>query len=507
MNISDLAHSLLTGQWKLDRAIITDRMRLYAGANPGNRRPQAAQLTQPDDFKPAYERIILIRYARQMEEDYPFFDSLLEDFETFVVGDLRYRSSTGNTEADKRINDFLEWQFDQIDWAEKLDLEKVAKLAIRTMLRDGESGHIPVDVGDAIKLDSISGDRIGNPTLAAGAGLKDYNGIEVRTDSGAPTLYNIYRRLPKLNSYVFDRSVVPSNFFHYFNPFRFEQWHGVSAFKNVIEKGVDLKQIEDFTRLNIKWRASQLPIVQNEQGRPRGSGYEDQGTTLDGTMKPLSMKIDGVEQTFMKLGEGVVEYPNDFPNQQYGSVTTDMRRDCALGVKLPLEFAYRSDAGGVVQRFYVDKALRVFNGHKRWLKRQLLNPIKNRIIQKGIDTGYLQLPDNLARNLARFKGQWQMGSPISVDYGRETDADLKQIDAGVASEADYVLETQGRTIDEIQDQKAEFTLRAIKQAQRISKETGLSVDTVLPYLVKKFPNPAPPDQADEGADGKPSRSA
>ena len=503
MNIADLVPYVLSGQYKVDRAIArqrveaVERMRLYAGANPGNRRPTPAQLSQPDDFRQAYERIVLIRAARQMEEDFPFFDSLLQDFETFVVGELRYRAATGNPDADRDINAFLEWQFDQCDYARKLDLEKMAKLAIRTMLRDGEAGFIPMDVGDSIHLDAISGDRIGNPTLAAGAGLRDYNGIEVDQASGAPTLYNVYRRLPKLNCYVFEKSVVPSNFFHYFDPFRFEQWHGVTAFKNAIEKGFDLKQIEDFTRLNIKWRASQLPYVQNEQGRPRGSGYDEQPVNADGSVRPLSVKIDGVEQTYMKLGEGVIEYPNDFPNTQYLNVTTDMRRDCALSVKLPLEFAYRSDAGGVVQRFYVDKAMRIFGGHKRWLRRSLLNPYKNRLIQKGVETGYLDLSKyGLDRKMARFAGRWQMGSPISVDYGRETDADLKQIDAGVASEADYTLETHGRTIEEVRAEKAENARRLFADAKKISEETGLPVETVLPYLCKKFPNPAVEAQVD-----------
>ncbi len=496
MNIADLVPYVLSGQWKVDRALASgrladaERLRLYAGANPGTARPTPSQLSQPDDFRQAYERIVLIRAARQMEEDFPFFDSLLADFETFVVGELRYRAGTGNPDADKAINEFLEWQFDQCDLAEKLDLEMMAKLAIRTMIRDGEAGFIPTDVGDTIKLDAISGDRIGNPTMAAGATLNDYNGIEVDPATGRPTLFNVYRRLPKLNAYVFERSVLPNNFFHYMNPFRFEQWHGVTAFKNAIEKGFDLKQIEDYTRLNIKWRASQLPFVTNEQGRPRGSGYDGGGVTESGVPKPMQTRIDGVTQTYMKIGEGVVEYPNDFPNGQYLNVTTDMRRDCALSVKLPLEFAYRSDAGGVVQRFYVDKAMRVFGGHKRWLRRCLLNPYKNRLIQKGVETGYLNLEKfGLHKKLARFAGKWQMGSPISVDYGRETDADLKQIDAGVMSESDFTLDTQGRTMEEIRAEKAENARQVLTAAQKLAEDLGLPLETVLPYLNKKFPNP------------------
>lgn len=496
MQIADLIHSVMTGHWRIDRLRTQalrsayERMGLYAGAEPGTKRPTANQLSNPDDFKQAYERIVLIRAARQMEEDFPFFDDLLAEFENFVVGPLCYRSGTGNPDADRDINDFLEWQFDQSDYTERIDLVKIARLAIRTMKRDGEAGFVPVDVGDSIKLKQFSGDRIGNPTLAAGITPQDYNGIIVDLPTGRPTLYNLFRRLPKINVYVFQEAVVPNNFFHYYDPFRFEQYHGVSAFKNAIEKGFDLKQIEDFTRLNIKWRASQLPYVSNEQGKPRGSGYVEQQVTNGEPPKPLSITVDGVEQNYVKLGEGIVEFPNDFPNTQYVAVTSDMRRDCALALRLPLEFAYRAENGGVVQRFYVDKAMKVFNEDKRWLRRVVLNPYKNRLIQKGVETGMLNLTKyGLADKLARFKGKWQMGNFISVDYGKETKADLDQIDAGVMSEEDFVLETQGRAIQDIRKEKAEHVRAIFADAKKISEETGQDIALILPYLDKKFPNP------------------
>lgn len=520
MQFADLAHSILTGRWRLDRkrtqaiielngrADIEKRLILYAGAEPGNRRPTANQLSQPDDFKQAYERIVLIRAARQMEEDFPFFDDLLAEFENFVVGDCCYRAATGNPEADKVLNEFLEWQFSQCDFSERLDLRQIARLGIRSMKRDGECGFIPIEAGDGLKLSYLSGDRIGNPMLASGISPQDYNGIIIDLATGRITRYDIFRRLPKLNAYVFQQSVGPNNFFHYYDPFRFEQYHGVTTFKNSIEKGFDLKQIEDFTRLNIKWRASQLPTVTNEQGRPRGSGYEESGTTETGVPKPLSLDIDGVTQTFFKIGEGVVEYPNDFPNTQYLPVTTDIRRDCALAAKLPLEWLWRSEAGGVVQRFHADKAKATFDADKLLLKKTLLNPYKNRAIQWGLKTGMLDLSKfgDLATKLARFRGTWQLGRSVSVDYGREVDADIKQMDSGVMSEADYVLESQGRTIEEVNTQKEAQALAIFQMAGRISKLTGQPIEVVLPYVAKKFPNPTPATKP-PGAGGPPADGA
>jgi hypothetical protein len=118
MNLFDLSHSLLTGKWKLDREIVRDqRERYYAGARRSINRPFPAPLSGTEDYKKASERIVLIRAAREMEEDGGFFDGILDDFETYVIGDqLCYTPNTGNPDADRVIRDYLEWQFDQADY-------------------------------------------------------------------------------------------------------------------------------------------------------------------------------------------------------------------------------------------------------------------------------------------------------------------------------------------------------------------------------------------------------
>ena len=144
MSFSNLIYKWATGELKLERQMMQERrdlmqlqsnrqrMQLYAGAEPGINRPSPNILSTPEDYKPAYERIILIRYARQLEEDYPFFDGILNDFETYVVGELDYMPATGNADADRKIKDYLDWQFDQCDISERLDLVKMARLWVRS---------------------------------------------------------------------------------------------------------------------------------------------------------------------------------------------------------------------------------------------------------------------------------------------------------------------------------------------------------------------------------------
>lgn len=529
MNLFDFGHSILTGEWQARRAVMREQrdfhektrtvrdallrnhvanMQLYAGAEPGIARPYPNILNSPEDYKQAYERIVLIRAARQMEEDYGFFQGLLRDFENYVVGEqLVYLPNTGNTDADRRIREFLEWQFDEADFQGQDDLTKIAQIAVRSMKRDGECGFIPVDTGDSIKIRSVSGDCIGNPMVGAVAGANDYNGI--RTDeNGRVIFYDLYRRMPKVNSYTFDRSIPADNFWHYKDRFRFQQYHGVTAFMTAIRDAFDIDQILEFTKLNIKWRASQLPTVHTETGRPKpGAGYfgwgngaspgsPPPGATLpNGAPQPMQTIVEGVTANYLKLDESVMEYPNDFPNAQVGITIEELRRQCCKGVDLPYEFAYRADNGGVVQRFWVNKAENTFGRDKHLLKRTLLERYKNRSIQKGIDTGLLDLDGfgNLNEDLKRFRGQWQMGKAISVDYGKENDTDIRLIEAGLMSPQDKAA-SMNTNLDEISDEIEAHTVRLFEMAGRIGKRVGQPVEAVMPFLVKKYPNP-PANQA------------
>jgi hypothetical protein len=167
----------------------------------------------------------------------------------------------------------------------------------------------------------------------------------------------------------------------------------------------------------------------------------------------------------------------------------ELRRDIAIGAKLPLEFVYRSESGGVVQRFFVDKAEKTFQKDKRWMKKVLLNPYKNRAIQWGINSGYLNLDQfgDLSNSLKRFSGSWMMGKQISVDYGKEIKEDIDQIEAGLLSPQDFCHEWS-RDLDHIRLQKKQYTLQIMQDAKEIATATGMDQLYVLGYLSKLYPN-------------------
>jgi hypothetical protein len=468
------------------------RGQFYAAATPGINRPMAPNLSTPEDYRQAYQRIIMIRYGRQLEDDIPYVESILSDFETYVVGDLRYRPNTGNASADKVIQEHLEWRFANCDLAAQLDLTGIAKLAVRSKKRDGECGFVYVDDGDTIKLQAIEGDCIGNPLLTSSGAPTNYNGIIVDLATGAPVQFDLWRRLPKLNAYVFDRTVSVNDFIHFYDPFRYSQKHGITAFKNAITRAVDIEQIVQFAIQNIKFRSSQVPAIQNEQGKPKapGSGYVPQQINSNGVPQPYQIAIDGVNQNFLKIGEGYVEYPHDFPNANFVDIKDDLKGDIAISVHLPGEFCFRSQAGGVLQRFYIEKAQRTFDEEKRLLKRSVLNPYKNRVLVKDVDSGLLNLDafPGLAGSRALLRGTWHMGRSVSTDYGHDTDSDIKLIDANLMSAEEY-LGDNARDSLEIRETKRKRVIELFQDAKQISDIVNRPLAEVLPYIQKLFPNP------------------
>lgn len=505
MNLSTFGYNLMTGQWRLDRLAVKERVKLYAGARSGTKRPAPGRLISTEDGQSTRERIVLIRAARDVETDFPLGDSILSDFETYVVGNLRYLPDTGNSEADAVVSDFLETEFNAIDYAGKHDLTTLARLAMRTQKRDGQAGWNPIDEDDRITINAISGDRIGNPQLGTGIDPENLGGIHVDSFTGRVRKYEIYNVNPARGLYEKQVDLNPNDFFHFFDPFRFEQAHGVSVFKNGIENSGDIQQILLFAKLNMKYRASQLPIMQRRGGaldRNIVPGYGNAEPSSDVNATGLSMKVDGVMQHYVNLDEGAVEFPNDFPNGQFLPAITALYRDFCMSAKLPMEFCHQSQSGGVVQRFYADKAKKTFGWDKRHLQRVLLNPTKNRIIERGIKSGRLDLRKfgNLAteRTLARFRGMWQMGEQISVDYGNEVDADIKLMEAGLMSADSYITES-GENPETVRRQIKARAKKVIEDADEISKATGKTFDQVLPLIVKRFPNPV--QQAQPGAGG------
>ena len=82
-----------------------------------------------------------------------------------------------------------------------------------------------------------------------------------------------------------------------------------------------------------------------------------------------------------------------------------------------------------------------------------------------------------------------MGRSVSVDYGREVDADIKLIEAGLMNPEEHMADN-ARDPEEVRDGIRRHAANTFSDADAVADETGWTSDETLPYISKRFPNPS-----------------
>lgn len=493
MGLGNIIEGVFTGELRAKRAHNRRLTQLYEGGQVTRlRRNAGGQFRAPEDGTETRQRLQMIREARQLEDDFPLASMILDAFETYGLGSIRYQPMTGDTAFNREIMDWLKVWFDECDCTGRFSFEQIARLALRGKKRDGEAGIIHRMDGDLedfseYKLQLVSGDRIGDPNIVHLNTETNKNGIHIDPTTGAPISYDIYKRNSDVYSYTFDLNVQRSFFSHVFDPFRPDQYHGVTAFKSVITRMRDLKEIMDDTRLNIKYRATQLPYYKTETGEaPLNTGYDDTvPVSAQRDADGVSLEtVAGAEQQFIRTTEGIFEYPNDFPNQQFLPAVQVQVREIMAGVNLAYEFLWGLDKlSGTIGRLIVERQDRVMKMERENLERQFMRTSIRRAIQAGINSGAIRRD-----GAEKFKGQFFYGARISADYGRDQKTDIELVRAGLLTESEY-FHTHGQNPEEVRQVRIEETLALAADGAKLAAETGMDVENAMNVIRNTYTNP------------------
>jgi len=484
-----LISDIITGKLSAQRAYHKHITLLYEGGKRTHKRKNAGGIfTDPEGSTETVERLQMIREARQLEEDFPLAAMILDTYDIYAFGSIRYQPMTGDIELNREISDWLKYWFTVCDYTGRFDFDTLMQLAQRGKKRDGESGIIDIEDAGGYKIQLITGERIGNPTLPSWSNDEDQNGI--RLDKyGRVIGYDIYKRQYHGGLYSFDKHIPASWFNHIFDPFRVDNYHGVTCFKSVITRMRDLKETMDYSRLNIKYRSTQLPYFKTEDGQipTQANNYLPQG-------QPLPLKdadgvtleqVDGGEQQFLKTTEGIFEFPNDFPNQQFLPVIETQVKEIMAGVGLSYDFLWKIDKlTGTVGRLVVEREDRVMQNERKKLERQAMRRIVTRAIEAGYRAGAIT-----RKTANKFRGEFFYGARISADYGRDAKADIEVVNAGLLTETEY-QHIHGRNPEDVRTVRFEETLGILEDAKKITEaHPEIGIENASNLIRKAYPNP------------------
>lgn len=441
------------------RMISQERLRNFGrfdSALDSTKRGISRNISGAEDTAGTAERYKLIRAARDLADNFPPVRSLLLKFATYVAGRLSYQARTGDKELDAQVERYWAKWCRECDFLRRHDFVSFLQLAVMAILRDGDCGFIIVRDGDLLKLQAVEADRIGSPynrlidsdTYIGGIMLDEY---------GRPDKYQIFVRTIN-NQYIEPTDIAANEFIHLFDPTRLDEYRGRSAFATALNAARDLQETIKAEVQAIKFASYQTGIITTENGSADASDYFATSQKNDfGQTEKLSNVDPGAIQ-YLSPGEKMEMFKSDRPGGAFGEFVRLVQAHIAMAVGLPYGFAFDADKSGPMARMEAAMAERTFARWRRLLESQFLDRIKNIVLLDAAARGEIDDSEFL------LDGRWCWPAKVSIDYGREANADIALWKAG--------LKTAGQIYSDAGEDYEEALRARAKEAAMI-KDLGI----------------------------------
>jgi lambda family phage portal protein len=459
----------------MSRMISQERLRNFGrfdSALDSTKRGISRNISGAEDTAGTAERYKLIRAARDLADNFPPVRSLLLKFSTYVSGRLSYQARTGDKDVDEQVERYWRNWCKSCDFLRRHDFVTLLQLAVMAILRDGDCGFIIVRDKGELKLQSVEADRIGSPynrlidsdTYIGGIMLDEY---------GRPDKFQIFVRTIS-NQYIEPTDIPAAEFIHLFDATRLDEYRGRSAFATALNAARDLQEALKAEIQAIKYASYQTGVIVTENGSADAADYFATSNQNDlGQTEKLS-NIDPGAINYLSPGEKMEMFKSDRPGGAFGEFVRLVQSHICMSVGLPYGFAFDADKSGPMARMEAAMAERTFARWRRLLESQFLERIKNIVLLDAQSRGLL--PDNEFL----LDGRWCWPAKVSIDYGREANADIALWKAG--------LKTAGQIYSEMgEDYEEAFRARAKEAAMIV--DLADEMDIPAQYISDSVPMP------------------
>jgi lambda family phage portal protein len=472
----------------MSRMISQERLRNFGrfdSALDSAKRGISRNISGAEDTAGTAERYKLIRAARDLADNFPPVRSLLLKFSTYVSGRLAYQARTGDKDVDEQVERYWRNWCKSCDFLRRHDFVTLLQLSVMAILRDGDCGFIIVRDKGELKLQSVEADRIGSPYNR----LIDsdvYIGGIMLDEYGRPDKFQIFVRTIS-NQYIEPTDIPAAEFIHLFDATRLDEYRGRSAFATALNAARDLQEALKAEIQAIKYASYQTGVIVTENGSADAADYFATSNQNDlGQTEKLS-NIDPGAINYLSPGEKMEMFKSDRPGGAFGEFVRLVQSHICMSVGLPYGFAFDADKSGPMARMEAAMAERTFARWRRLLESQFLERIKNIVLLDAQSRGLLPESEYL------LDGRWCWPAKVSIDYGREANADIALWKAG--------LKTAGQIYSEMgEDYEEAFRARAKEAAMIVDLADEMDIppqyisDSVpLPKSNESIPANTPPE--------------
>jgi lambda family phage portal protein len=467
-------------------------------------------LSGAEDYHSNYDRVELMKRARDLAENVGLVRSILMKFASHTAANISYQARTENPEVNTEVEAYWAEWWDKCDLTTRHTGSTLMQVAMMSMLRDGDFLFVLVrDKDGNLKIQGIEADRLGDP-FKVYTSLDLIGGIHIDRDTGAPSAYDIYNRSIG-DFYTYQTTIPSSQAFHLFDPLRIDQYRGISAFHTAINDCTDIYDIINFEKMAAKNASSQAGIVK----RNNNNASDLSSLTNDEDLNGNTIKLEAIESgkiSYLEPGEDIV-FPDgpSRPSGAFAEFHKILLRNICLGLGIPYSFAVDPSAmSGPTARLEMQQAGRTFRRYQKLLDDKVLRPIKNIVIADGVARGLIE--NNVGSRTTR--GIFNFGANVSIDLGRESASAISEFKTGLRTAADIYAE-RGQDFESAMRQRAieAKLIKDLAQKYGVAPETISDIVTPTPPQPQQPPAPAlkpvapakeePEQGEDEGGDQKP----
>jgi capsid protein len=458
----------------------------YLQSQSTSARRNAGPMTSGETFRGSREKMQIMWNAIQCVENSGLCSAILNKFETYVCGTLRWQARTGV----KAINDAYESYIREkcgkpgnIDLTGRSSLRQMSMLDIKGILLKGDIGTNIVREGNELYLQGIEADRIGNPYTYAIS--NNYVRGLIIDDVGRIIAAKVYRRNRVSGTYYFDDTFPTFDefglpkFLFTVNPISYDDYRGVSIFKSAINNITYIDKMREYELQTMLWGSSQSGIFYTASGLlPEKLPFDTNEIETDSSGNQInSFSVRPNTVTALGVGEKVEMFKNERPSPNIVNMYHDTIRDIAVGCGLSYGFVYDlSGLTGPAVRQCSAQDSRAIGNWQQLLRESKLDPVVMLLLGNAIANGDLPYHPNW------MDWQWFFPAKPTIDVGRESIANINEIQAGINTGANVAADS-GEDIDQIQQQTGHEIEERIKIAMDIAKRNNLDWREVITLMI------------------------
>ena len=356
------------------------------------------------------------------------------------------------------------------DWTSAQSFNDMQMLLLRAVV---ESGDVLVirrfreDFGDTygLKLQVVEADRISNPNRISDGKFEGNNrlfgGIEI-SPGGRHMAYHVSNEHPGArHKQAMTWRRVPARTqqgvkiaLHLYDRLRPDQSRGVPMLAPVIEA---LKQIEDYSEAEITAAVVSAMYTGFIKSDLEGDILDaDAGSLVDDTNKEVALGNGAIVD--LAPGEDITFASPTRPNDKFEPFMHAILRQVGAALEIPFELLIMHfTASYSASRAALEMAWQNFRKRRMWAQRVLNQPVYEWFLEEAISKGRIQAPgffSDPATRMAYCRCDWIGPARIQIDPLKEANADAKDIETGVKTRGQVVLERTGGTWEQKHEQLA-----------------------------------------------------